>query len=720
MIVISVLAVVAVTGFALLAWLRSGRRWRVAVVECLRVALVIFAVAMLWQPESTIQIDSDLRSEVVLLIDRSGSMQTRDAGSATETTTEAATRNAIADRIRNDAGWSRLDDRFNRVEFDFADQTGGSSDLAAALDDAARRHDSAVAFVLISDGDFNQGRSPVRAAAEIATRSAGGSRVLAIPIGGVDRMPDIELASADVPTFGVMGKPVRIPFTVRNWFPDLRDVTVSLREGTTVKDRQTVPIRDGGRYDGSFMWQSSQAGSYELTVQVSVEAAETDTSNNTLTKTIEIREEKLRVLVIESEPRWEYRYLRNALVRDPGIDVSCLLFQPGVPGVGGGGGDYLSAMPEETAELASYDVIFLGDVGVAAEQLTVEHCRQIRGLVEQQAVGLVLMPGIRGNQASLLQSDLGELIPVVMDPSHPLGIGNESPGSFSLTNSGRRSLLTQLDDDSQSNWSVWESLPGFYWHAAVTRAKAGSEVLAVHESSSNQYGRLPLLVTRSAGAGKVLFMGSDSVWRWRMGVEDKYHYRFWGQAIRWMAYQRNMAVGETMRLSYSPEQPFVAETVTLRASVMNSDGTPSQEDAAIVAIRPPVGDVHRVRLERADSQWGVFQAQTQFDAIGTHAMELQHPSEKSVVTAGIAVQGRAVEQVGRPARPDIMREVAKVGRGSTFAPDQISQLVDQLNQLPPDPSSMRRIQWWNHPAVMSAMIAALALFWIGRKWAGAV
>src|SRR5438105_12925440 len=50
-------------------------------------------------------------------------------------------------------------------------------------------------------------------------------------------------------------------------------------------------------------------------------------------------------------------------------------------------------------------------------------------------------------------------------------------------------------------------------------------------------------------------MGTDGAWRWRKGVEDKYHYRFWGQVVRWMAYQRNMVKGETMRLYYSPDQP---------------------------------------------------------------------------------------------------------------------------------------------------------------------
>jgi hypothetical protein len=352
--------------------------------------------------------------------------------------------------------------------------------------------------------------------------------------------------------------------------------------------------------------------------------------------------------------------------------------------------------------------------------LTLQQCGQIRGLVEQQAAGLVFMPGPRGGQSSLAQSDLSDLIPVVMDPSTRKGVGSGVTGSFSLTNSGRRSLLTRLADDDQANWSVWESLPGFYWHAGVVRAKAGSDVLAVHAESSNAFGRLPLLVTRSAGAGKVLFMGTDSAWRWRMGVEDKYHYRFWGQVIRWMAYQRNMAVGETMRLSYRPEQPRAGETVSLRASVMTRGGIPSQEKTAIVEVAAPDGSKGEVRLAKADSDWGVFVGQTQFDQIGDYGLKLLHPTEDSMIETRIAVQGRAVEQIGRPARPDVMREIARVGGGKMFQADQIEDLVDHLNALPPKPSAVRRIQWWNHPAVLLAMVSGLSVFWIGRKWAGGV
>jgi len=153
----------------------------------------------------------------------------------------------------------------------------------------------------------------------------------------------------------------------------------------------------------------------------------------------------------------------------------------------------------------------------------------IRGLVEQQASGLVFVPGPRGREASFLDSPLADLYPVLLDPSKPLGIGLQNEAELVLTSAGKRHWLTRFDSDEDRNDELWKQLPGFFWSAAVEKSRPGSEVLAVHSSLRNDFGRMPLLVTRAAGAGKVLFLGTDSAWRWRRGVEDKFHYRFWAR-----------------------------------------------------------------------------------------------------------------------------------------------------------------------------------------------
>jgi len=91
------------------------------------------------------------------------------------------------------------------------------------------------------------------------------------------------------------------------------------------------------------------------------------------------------------------------LERDPGVEVTCLLFHPGIGKVGGGRG-YIDAFPDEES-LAKFDVIFLGDVGTP-EQLTAEQCVAIQKMVRDQAAGLVFLPGFRGAHFSLLETEL--------------------------------------------------------------------------------------------------------------------------------------------------------------------------------------------------------------------------------------------------------------------------------------------------------------------------
>ena len=107
------------------------------------------------------------------------------------------------------------------------------------------------------------------------------------------------------------------------------------------------------------------------------------------------------------------------------------------------------------------------------------------------------------------------------------------------------------------------------------------------EVTADVLGRVPLLVTKTYGTGKVLFMGTDSAWRWREGVEDRYHYRFWGQVARWMAYQRQMAAGQSMRLFYAPDRPEAGNVLTLNANVMNTTGEPLRDGTVVVQIVAP-------------------------------------------------------------------------------------------------------------------------------------
>ena len=714
---VSILVVLVTAGFCFAAWRRSGYRGSLGLLELLRLVIVAVAAVMFNQPEWIEEFRPEEKPTIAVLWDDSTSMETRDvlpAGSAGQPT---ARREAIV-ALTDAAAWTQLDERWNVVIQPFASaEPGRGSDLHEPLAEAPEKFRNLIGVVLASDGDWNEGQPPVQAAARLRLR---GVPVFAVPVGSPTRLPDIELLSLDAPTFGVAGKSVRIPFTIESSLPREYAATVALRTSDGDEVTKEVRIAAMGRTTDWIVWKPKGTGDFTVTLDVPKHGDETLTDNNRLTAPIVVREEKLRVLVVESYPRWEYRYLRNALSRDPGVDVSCLLFHPGLSKVGGGSKDYIKQFPAGLDELSKFDVVFLGDVGTDEGQMTTEQCRLLKGLVEQQASGLVFMPGWQGRQFSLLDTELGDLYPVLLDGGQLGGWGSRTPGQFELTELGRRSLLTKLADTQDDNIEVWEGLPGFQWYAPVVRAKAGSEVLAVHKDMTNEHGRLPLLVTRTFGAGKVLFMGTDGAWRWRKGVEDKYHYRFWGQVVRWMAYQRNMAKGETMRLYFSPDQPQMRQTLALHANVMDRSGEPLAGGDVTARITAPSGKAETVRFTSSGDEWGLFNGRFTAVEPGKHEVTLACKQTGATLETSFFVQGVAVERVGRPGRPEVLEEIARVTRGKVLAPDKIDQVVRSLAELPDPPPAVRRVQLWSHPALAGGLIFLLGVFWVARKVIGLI
>jgi len=719
-IALSAALVLATIAVGLLTWRRSGFATGPGLVELLRVLIASLVAVLLNQPEWVEEYRPEEKPTVCVLHDASRSMDTQDVVATDGGGAAPRTRRAAVAPLTDPAFWNPLRERFEVViEPVAAAPPGTATDLAAPLAQAAERFTSLRAVVLASDGDWNKGRPPLDAAQALRLAQVP---VYAVPAGSPTKLPDLDLASLDCPTMGVAGKPVRVPFTVVSSLPTERVVVATLVTSSGERLVKEIRLPPMATVTDWIYWTPPSVGDYTVTLSLPVEPGEILPDNNERTAPIAIRQENLKVLVVESVPRWEYRYLRNALSRDPGVEVSCLLFQPGLSKRGGGTQDYIQRFPAGLDELAPYDVVFLGDVGVGEGQLTEENCRLLKGLVEYQASGLVFMPGWRGEQASLVGTPLEELCPVVIDQARPDGTASEAPRRLVLTEAGRRSLLTKLADGGTENLAVWESLPGGQWYGPVLRAKAGSEVLAVHEDAANEYGRIPLLVTRTFGAGKVLYMATDGAWRWRKGVEDKYHYRFWGQVVRWMAYRRNMARGERISLSFSPEQPQLGQTIALDARVAEVSGEPLVRGEVTARITAPSAAVETVQFAPpgGDGEWGVFAATFMPQEPGTHEIRLTCRETGDTLDASVFVQGSAAESIGKAARPEVLAEIAQVTRGDVVRPDEITELVAALAALPEPPPAVRRLQLWSHPLVAIALVALLGMFWIGRKRQGLV
>lgn len=721
---LGIAGLIAVAVLSWLSWKRSPHPKRTAVLESLRMLAAVAVAILLWQPEWLTVIHPETKPRIAILRDSSKSMTTIDARLAAGSSDKGGivSREEWVQKALDSEIWLPLEEggrnEVKVVPFATPDPDNpalSGTDLEAAISSLLESEDNLRAVVLFTDADYNMGQPPVAAAQKMRLR---GVPLFPIPVGSPVRLPDIDLLAVAAPSYGVVGEKVQIPFTIRSSLDRQVRTIVRLRDETGREMTKDIVLPPNDETYGSILWRLEKEGSTKLELSVPVAEGELVDANNTREFVIAGRPEKIRVLVVESLPRWEYRFLRNALSRDPGVELSCLLFHPQLGA--GGGSDYIDSFPEKLEELSQYDVIFLGDVGIHNNQLTKEQCALIRGLVENQASGVVFLPGSQGNQFSLLDTELADLVPVVLDDRQREGFSEPIAAPLVLTTEGRGSLLTMLGDSEEENPEIWRRLPGFFWHAPVIKAKAGTEVLAVHGNRRGKYGLVPLLVTKPAGNGKVLFMGTDSAWRWRRGVEDLYHYRFWGQVARWMSYQRNMAAGQRLRVYFTPERPEPGATVTLNANAFDAKGAPLEEGRVTIDLTAPDGRVRRIELRKSDEGWGAFSGRFKVDLPGTWKIRaVIGGAEDQPLETQLLAQGVEIEKTGQPARPEVLREMAKVAKGRVVQPTQVGDLIKEINALPQPRPMESRVPLWSNWGVLIAMIVLLSLFWIGRKLSGA-
>ncbi len=729
------LLLAAIATYCIIAFRRASRPVRTGLLEALRFLIASFVVILLLKPEWHRTIEPTDNPEIVILTDASGSMATvdtiRNPGSAAP---DVVSRSEMAEDVLSSEFYlPLLDDGKTKVSIETfgalrtaeeeTEATGdkpSGTNLSQALNDILEDHPDLRSVVMLTDGDSNEGDPPITAAQKYRIRDIP---IFTIPFGSDTRLPDLELVSVNAPTYGVIGENVQIPFTVRSSMD--RDLRTVVRLTTEDGQEQTKDILIPARetvYD-SMLFRLSSEGSNVLTMTLSPASGELLADNNSRQLTITGKPENIRVLVIDTLPRWEYRFIRNALSRDPGVEVDCLLLHPTLGA--GNGPDYIQAFPEKLEELQKYDVVFLGDIGVGPEQLTEKQAELLHGLVTELASGLVFIPGSQGHWPSLLESTLGNLIPVELDEKRPEGITDSSPSPLELTSKGRSSLLTMLADTEEKNPAVWSSLPGFFWHAPVIRAKSDTNILAVHANRRNDYGRLPMLVTAQKGRGKVLFLAHDSAWRWRRGVEDLYHYRFWGQVARWMSYQRNLAAEQQLRVYYTPERPKPGNTVTIKANAFDINGAPLKAKELPIELTAPSGKTTRTKLlpsKQGNTLGAAYEVDFEITQAGEWNIGVFLPDQDSAATPQIETiilaQQEKLEKIGQPAQRKSLAEISALSRGKLVEANQLESLLGDLRTLPLPQPKVIPLRIWAHPLAAIIIITLLGLFWVGRKLNG--
>ncbi len=517
-------------------------------------------------------------------------------------------------------GWlDRLTERFETVGWRFSDKLDrlplarGADDykidergFATALGDALRRAVKPTggrtprAVVVISDGAWNKGRDPSEAARVLGRM---GVPVFAVGLGEVSPPPDFAVLALRAPQRALVGDEVVITAEVAGSAGQAVPFPVKLLVNGSERSAKRA-VTPGGKPTGVvFSFVPTRPGFHTVVVSIPGASDEQTTSNNQMQAVVEVVEQKIRVLLVESEPRWEFRFLRNVLERDPSAETTVCLLRPGVGALKGQG--YLATPPTDKSGLDKFDLVVLGDT--PPRSLPEEFFKELVDFVRVRGGALIVIAGRRGNYRALAGTPVKDILPVILEGA----VAVEAPGqpfAVELTQEGSEHLLARLAPDPETNERLWRRLPEVRWSAALGGLAPGATALLVHPFSLAGPTKLPLLAIQRVGAGKVMFLGTEDTWRWRREVGDKYHYRFWAQAVRWMVKKQFMKGDPRGRLRLSRAECDVGEEVEVEAFCLGPDGYPLRSGRVWVEVRREDGSGERVAMKPVAGGWGKFRA----------------------------------------------------------------------------------------------------------------
>ncbi|NQU09211.1 hypothetical protein HQ590_00350 [bacterium] len=543
--------------------------------------------------------------------------------------------------------------------------------LARVLDDTGGRQ--VAGLVVVTDGQNTGGMLPVEVAPKAAMLNIP---IFAVPPGGYAILRDVSVVDVTAPGQVSLGDRARVTATLESHDLDGKLARVQLLDGDTELDVKEIALKGSERQQVDLSFEASRPGTRYLTVQVAPlpdESAELQ-SNNADSALVRVSREKLRLLYVEGLPRWDFRFLKNALRRDHGFaglqsSVVDLLLEAELrrrPA-----DEQAQALPVTAEELARYHTILLGDV--SPRLLTPPFISALVQAVRERGLGLVVLAGPR-YMPHAYGEDLLDLLPVRL---HRQAAGLQAPAyrpfRSELTPAGMLHDAMRLDDDPDRNQALWARMPPFYWCAAAESPAPGATVLAWNSSVGAREGALPLVVHHFAGEGRVVFIGTDSTWAWRQNAGDRFFYKFWGQMLRFVA--RRDPDQRTSSLEVRPVRIRPQQTAEIELLAFDADGAPRTDRSLTVSVFSGK-TAEPVRLRADPAQKGRYTGSFTPEAAGKYRLLF----DTGGMLAPVEVKLRVIEGSEELRLPNVNRAVLEQ-LASSSGGGQVVELTD-LDTIP--------------------------------------
>lgn len=450
---------------------------------------------------------------------------------------------------------------------------------------------------------------------------------------------------------------------------------------------------------------------------------EVEPANNTDVVEVRVVDDKIRLLYVDAYPRYEYRYLKNALLREDTITASCLLLSAD-ENFAQEGDEPIRRFPETPEELNRYDVVLFGDVDPRSDWITDGQMKMLLDFVANRGGGFGLIAGENFAPHRYANTPLVKLLPIELDPNFFGRYEGALTAGFpiQLTLEGQNSPIFRFLEDPNQNQLALNNLPYLYWISSTLGPRPGAEVLAEHPDVQTLKGPMPIVVVGRYGAGKLFFQATDDTWRWRRHTGEFIFDSYWLQVARYLT--QGKLVGRDRRFTIETDRRDydLGAAALIRLTVLDAQARIDLPEFLEAQISDqddrPIATVKLNRLSQ-EAKWfeGAFTPDREGSFFVTVALPNPMPGEKPPVAMFRAT--RAGREAAVPqADHDTLRSLAAMAAGQAvpladfkslaqFLPDKSIKIPDDLAE-----------PLWDTKLVIALFVLLITAEWILRKAAG--
>ena len=694
--------------------LSGARPIAIWLLETAMAALLLF---VLWHPALSVATLKPQQNVIAVLVDNSRTMGIADSSG----TREAAAATVVKSLLPS------LADRFQVRLYEFGkepERIQDANQLTAAAP-ATRIGDTLEsllaessslplgAVVLLSDGADNAGGIDLQAISAIRRQRIP---VHTVGFGREHPQRDVEIADAIVPARALPQSKLTAEVTLQSYGLSGAKAKLSVRDGGKALASKEIDLKpDGVLQTESLVFDCGAAGPKTLEIGVDPIAGEENALNNKVTRLVNVEKARPRILYIEGEPRWEYKFIRRALDDYPNIEIASMLrtTQNKIYRQGTTEKELEDGFPSKAEDLFVYQGLIIGTV--EASYFTATQQTLIHDFVDRRGGGVLFL----GGRASLSDggyqnSPLADLMPVALPANN--GTFHRDFSGQELTAAGAQSIICRLDDDPARNLERWKKMPQLANYQEVGDPKPGATVLLNVVPPGHRPS--PLLITENFGHGRTALFATGGSWRWKMWTDhaDKTQPEFWQQIFRYLVTDTPGPVTAT-----TPKSVLADDArVPIRVEVRDKEYKPVTNANVQARFLGPDGSSATVQLAPQPMEEGVYTAEWSAEKPGSYVAEILAGRDQEALGSAVLSFRRedgVAENFHTSQNRELLEKLSQQTGGRYYTPADASKLSKEISYSEAGITTRETRDLWDLPVVFLLLIAIRAAEWLlRRKW----